>query len=250
MSINWTDTSLPIVHHDIITEWDIKSANTSLMKYYQLAKEKDIDYLKSLSKDKREKAVGMMCLKDKEFSDNLEKSFTRIISEFFQANGLQKEDCISIKKDAVFVRSKLINHFQFGDSVTFVKKNEYTGFACIPGYEFYYNDKTKKFDVKGINDISLELHKDGILDFVSEIFHYIRNESDLNEYLHAYVSAYKNRELIFDNYRQFNSDSNFLVRMAGAEVYMESITESMMDSVDISFNYINVIIPLIKLALN
>ena len=48
-----------------ITEFDIKSANTSLMRYYGLASDNIISKLEKLPQEKREVAVGLLCQKDK-----------------------------------------------------------------------------------------------------------------------------------------------------------------------------------------
>ena len=54
MSINKTNTNVPFIHHELINEWDIRSANTSLMRYYNLASSKLISKLEKMEKRDRE----------------------------------------------------------------------------------------------------------------------------------------------------------------------------------------------------
>ena len=67
----------------------------------------------------------------------------------------------------------------------------------------------------------------------------------LQSFFKEYVTAYKRKELDFDAYREFNSDSLFRI---GGEFPMlsDSMIEDDMDVLDISYNYINVIIPTIQ----
>ena len=73
MSVNKTNTNIPFIHHEIIEEWDIRSANTSLMKYYKLANPKLISKFEKMDKRDREVSVGMLIKKNREFANALEK---------------------------------------------------------------------------------------------------------------------------------------------------------------------------------
>lgn len=48
-----TNRDYPFIHNNEIIEWDIKSANTSLMRYYNLQPNKVIDKLASMPKSQR-----------------------------------------------------------------------------------------------------------------------------------------------------------------------------------------------------
>ena len=63
-----TNRDYPFIHNNEIIEWDIKSANTSLMRYYNLQPNKVIDKLASMPKSQREISVGKLMKKDKEFA--------------------------------------------------------------------------------------------------------------------------------------------------------------------------------------
>ena len=244
MSINRTNTNIPFIHHESIEEWDIRSANTSLMRYYELANPKLIEKFEKMEKRDREPAVGLYLRKNKDAAVALEKAFTDIINEFLTANGLDIEmDVISIKKDSVFVRNKVIRCNEFGD-VKFIKKNSYNGCLLIPNYEFYYS--RNMIDVKGVSDDVLDLHQDGMLALISMMMQESNNWTELNQFMKEYAIAYKTRQLPFNAYREFTSSSKFRVNLYGSEMMMDEIDEDLIDDVDISHNYTKVYIPALK----
>ena len=237
-----TNQDYPFIYNNEVIEWDIKSANTSLMSYYNLQPEKVIQKLASMPKSQREIAVGKLMRKDKEFSRNLEESFNKIIQEFMDANKLSWDDIVSIKKDAVFVKNHKITHSDFG-AVHFIPKNQYKHVLLLPKYEIYISDTVT--DVKGIPNETLSLHEDGMLDFIRTTMETASELNKLHAFFKEYVIAYKRKELEFDAYREFNSDSFF--RLGGEfPMLTESMIEEDMDDLDISYNYINVIIPTIQ----
>lgn len=246
MSINKTNTNVPFIHHELIEEWDIRSANTSLMRYYNLVNPKLISKFEKLDKKDREPAVGRFLKKNRDISIALEKAFTDIIHEFINTNMLDSEqDIVSIKKDSVFVRNKSIRCNEFGNGdVRFIKKNSYTGCLLIPNYEFYYS--REKIDVKGISDDVLHLHQDGTLAFVSLMMQESNNWINLNQYMKDYAITYKNRELPFNAYREFTSSAKFRVNLFGNEVMMDYIDEELIDDTNISYNYTKIYLPALK----
>lgn len=248
MSITRTNKNIPFIHDEIIEEWDIRSANTSLMRYYGLIDTKIIEKFESLKKSEREPKVGLYLRKYPEVGRALEEGFTKIIKEFIIVNDLDEtQEIVSIKKDSVFVRNKTVRQNEFGKNseVKFLKKNSYTGCIIIPNYEFYYS--RDKVDVKGISDSSLSLHNDGTLAFISVLMQESKNWIGLNEYMRDYAYAYKNRELPFNAYREFNSNSKFRVNLFGHEVMMDDIDEELLDDINISFNYSKVYLPIMKI---
>ena len=203
-----TNRDYPFIYNNEIIEWDIKSANTSLISYYNLQPEKIIQKLASMAKSQREIAVGKLMRKDKEFSKNLEESFNKIIQEFMDANELSWDDIVSVKKDAVFVKNHKITHSEFG-AVHFIPKNQYKHVLLLPKYEIYISDSVT--DVKGIPNDKLPLHEDGMLDFIRTTMESASEMNHLQSFFKEYVTAYKRKELEFDAYREFNSDSFFRI---------------------------------------
>lgn len=237
-----TNRDYPFIHNNEVIEWDIKSANTSLMRYYQLQPDDIVDKLASMAKSQREIAVGKLMRKDKEFSRALEASFNKIINEFMEANNLTWDDIVSVKKDAVFVKNHGILKHDFG-AVHFIPKNQYKHVLLLPKYEIYISNEG--IDVKGIPNEKLELHKEGMLEFIKTALDTADDFIAMQKFFKEYVQAYKRKELEFDAYREFNPDSLFTI---GGDFPMrtDSMIEDDMEFLDISYNYINVIMPTIQ----
>ena len=75
----YLNNNRPLVINSEIIEWDIKSANLSLIKEYSLLPEDMIQRIPTDNKDKREKHVGLLMRDNKEFSKALEKKFDEVI---------------------------------------------------------------------------------------------------------------------------------------------------------------------------
>ena len=86
--MTWTNDGLPFLVNSLITEYDIKSGNTSIMRTYQLADSDTISKLEKLPKGERVRQVGLMQRDDKEFAKKLEASFNDAVDKFLKANEL------------------------------------------------------------------------------------------------------------------------------------------------------------------
>lgn len=242
-----TNMALAKVANSNVVEWDIRAANVSIMEYYGLAPPSTIKRIKAQDKSQREIIVGKLQGKVKGFAHALEDGFNRIVTEFIEANQLDYDtDIVSIKRDAVFVKDKPLKQSVFGP-VEFVPKNAYQHVLLIPGYEFYIN--SAKTDVKGVNDESLSKHEDGMLDFIRNVVYTWHDTVRLYQYMKQYCDAYKKKELDFNAYRRFDSESCFDVVMGGEIMRMAEIDESDMEFLDISFNYTQVIIPTLQMVI-
>ena len=238
----------PIINGQIV-EYDIKSGNTSIMRTYRLAPEKEILQLESLDKKERVVEIGKKMRRDKEFSKKLEKGFNDAVQQFIKQNQIPHDKIVSIKRDAVFVSSYPITQLDVGDSIHFVPKNEYCGFIKLNHLEFYIrSDKT--IDVKGISDDKLYLHEDGVLDIIRYGYQLCVDSNmdyfEISRGMSELVQSYKGRELSLNSYREFNPSSAFRIHQLGKEIMMENISEAMLNRCDIYYNYDKIIIPLIR----
>ena len=225
--------------NDTIYEYDIHSANTSLMKYYGLADDSIIDDLIHLPKSKRVKRIGIM-QKDKDFAKALSKAFANIRKEFFDANQLELNDIISVKKDAIFTRKQC--SITIFENVEFIVKNQYSSFLQLPRLELYYGDG--ELDVKGIDDSKLGLHEDGIIAFLKDFFRRAESleKADVLRFIRKYASLYKRRKLELSNYREFNADSMYTV--IGSEDRFTEYWDDRIHELNIMYNWTNIIIPI------
>ena len=237
-----------VAYNSSIIEYDIRHANINVSKYYNLYDDvKYLDTLDALPKKEREVKFGLLLRKNKEFSKNLEIAFNNIVKEFLDANNLDIDlDVISVKKDAVFVINHKVEKTVFGP-VEFVQKSKYHAYLNLNRIEFYIGDKT---DVKGLGD-EYKLHQEGIILLIEELFDHIERGKNPNEFLAEVAELYKKRQLNLEMYRQFDSKCKYRCTIDDNPVLLDNISYEILDeSCDISYNYINIILPLIRMFLN
>jgi hypothetical protein len=264
MSINILNTSRPFEVNSRIIEWDMKRAGPSLIKELGLLPMDEITKLEMLPKLECDVAIGKRQIKDKEFSARLEQAFTDIMNKFMDVNGIDRDlDVIAIKKDACFIINKKVSVNQFGKFIKFAQKNEYHAFMYIkpsfvsaPGMEFYFK-RNGDIDIKGLvgdkkaRERVMKLHEDGILNLLLYVIDLAEKSGldpkQMNDFLHGFVEMYKRKELEFDYYREFNVESRFKYQYLGSTIMADRIDESMLEKVNIEYNYLHIILPLINL---
>ena len=69
----------------------------------------------------------------------------------------------------------------------------------------------------------------------------------MNSFLHSFVEMYKKKELDYDYYREFSVESRFRYQNLNGEIMTDNINEEMLDKVNIEYNYIKFILPLINI---
>lgn len=239
----------------MIYEYDLTSANTSIMKFYDLAPKDQIVALDRLPKDQRNIKVGILRGSDPELSKRISRGFCDARTLFGTANKLTDQEIVSIKKDAIFTtrrcsRTEFIN--ENNAKLIFRCKNKYT--TCFPlssGIEIFafYDelDDSVSMDVKGIRSDQLELHKDGMLIFLERVVKII--ERGQREYLIRYIrdfyDQYRKLELPISYYRTFDPRSRYeLIR----EEDWGILDEEDLDKIKINFNIEQVILPLIQIS--
>lgn len=243
-----------------IVEWDMKRAGINLMREYELLPESEIDRLESIKKYDADVEIGNMQRNGKLSSEKLEKAFTEVMEKFLKLNNLEiATDIISIKKDAAFVINKTVKVDKIGNFIQFVPKNKYQRYLFIKPLEFYITTDWK-MDIKGLSSDSktresiLKAHENGMLNFIRTFLEYAEmtrlDKRKMYEFLHEFVVLYKKKELDFDYYREFNISNKYRYQFLGSETLADNIDDSMLSKVNIEYNYINIIMPLIDLVIN
>lgn len=228
-----------------ITEYDIRSAGLSLAKEYKYLDNKTINKLENMSKDERNRMMGIIKIKDKQLVKNENKALVQARKEFIEMNNIYNDDIISIKKDAIFV-SKSCYNLKYGE-VEFVPKNRYSSYIVLNNIEFYYNKN--KLDIKGISDEMIKLHDDYMLSFFKQYLQYIEmgKTNKLLDYIAGFVYKYKSRSLDIGYYREFNALSLYKLMKKttfGTEYMIKYIDEETFKDIDIGYNFFKYLIPL------
>lgn len=250
-----------------IYEYDIRMANVSMLREKKYLSKDTLDKLSQQPKQVRERSIGMMIRDQKQRGKSkinliIKKGILRSREKLFQENGIQDEEVLSIKNDAVFVIGRKLRHTKFGE-VEFVLKNTFSAYHLINGIEFYYDGKRGKFVVKGISDEIIEHpdHQNGMLKFLAEVMKYLiyDRKDDLRKYLIQFSDQYKSRKLPHMYYREMNSENIYRDKStisykdadSRKEIFLnyDMVNDDMRGDLNITFNYKFYILPIIQMHL-
>ncbi len=137
-----------------IYEYDIKSAGYNLSRAYKLLPEEKLEELGRFKKDRRTIEIGNIQRSNPEYKEQLKQAFEEARRMFFEANDLQEDEIISIKKDAIFT-TKYCKFQKFLNYIEFRPKNEYSSYIRLnKKIELYYSQS--QLDIKGLGDDTIE----------------------------------------------------------------------------------------------
>lgn len=242
---NYLNKNIEYLISNEIIEYDMKSAGFNIIKKFNLLDDNKISHLESLPKEKRQVTIGMYQKNNKAFAEELNAKFVEMRKLFFDANSLLDDDVLSIKKDAIITTKRCYN--TIFDNVEFAEKHIYTSYYYLSKYELYVGPT--KIDFKGISDDKLKYHEDYMLDFLFRLFKLIETGSrkQIISNLIQFADYYKRRELDIGYYRELNSDSLFRLNRTFIGDLVGAQQVENVDNIDISYNYMKFIVPLIRL---
>ena len=235
-----------------IVEYDMKEAGFSLTREHKLLSEEKIQNLLSYPKEERHIRLGYEQRENHVFKDALKNAFIEARKSFITENELDENDIISIKKDALFVTRKC-SHQSFGDYVLFREKNHYTSYIRLSAQvEFFYNEN--QIDVKGIRPEKLADHEPFMLKFIKQYFYKMETEPPVKviDFLRRFITKYKERRLEAGYYQKFSRESGYdLIANEDSEQQGTFISpySTNVEGIDITYNFYEVLIKLIKIPL-
>ena len=243
-------SKLSLFNKEII-EYDMSDAGYSIIREHSLLPQKTIENLSHKSKRDRTYAIGRIQGKDKEFAQRLHQGFQDARELFFKLNNIQDDDILSVKKDAIFTLRQC-DHQQIGNYINFREKHNYSSYVYTGRLEIYYRSTMSDnpiIDIKGIDDDKVELHKDYMMELLSKYFYHVENRTigDSISFMRRFCDRYKLRDLDVGYYRTFDSNSVFIETESGTS--FNSYWENEKDNLDIGYNMMYVILPLMKLLL-
>lgn len=239
----------PII--DRIIEYDIRSANTTMLRRARKVKERDLKALEALPKHQREVIVGNMIKQDKEIGKTIRKGIIQAKRMLFEANNIQSDEVQAIRNDAVFIIGRRLKATTFG-SIEFVQKGVYSMYMKVEGIHFYYDKANQTVDVKGIKDeiVEEEDHQNGMVKFMSTVMGYLcMNRRDaLRKYLIEFTDNYKSMKLPLCYYREFGKLNAYRSKMeiSGYSFCQGYVSESDRDMIDGTYNYKRFVLPIIQ----
>jgi hypothetical protein len=220
-----------LFNHTII-EYDMKSANTSLAREFELLPEDEIKRIENLPKTEREITIGLLKRDTEGYSEKEKAAFIIARKLFYEDNKLEDEEIVAIHRDAIFTL-RYVDYERVTKNINFRKKNEYTSYLNLGVKVFQKNDG---IDVKGIDDdLYEEKHKDYFGSFLHDFIHRVEvtPKDSYMRFLVNFYDQYKWRKLDSGYYREFNARSQFhyLDGRYAEEEYQEDLS-----TLDISFN--------------
>lgn len=258
--MNYLNDALPFLVNCKITEYDIQSGNTSVMRHYKLAPNDVIDKIASLPKEQRVVQVGLLQKNNPEFARSLEAGFSAAVNTFLEQNDLDQDlDVLCIRRDAVFVINKPVPKPLIGKDILFRPKHVYHAAIQIERLHFFFErgepPKVDHFiqaskDTKGV----LEKLQRGMTDFLQEFVELCENTNmdrpKIYQYLAKFASLYKERRLDAEYYREFTRDALFRLRTDEGETFLDEIPDYLVEDLDISYNYMHIFIPLCQAVMD
>lgn len=234
----FVNKNIPYLFNHEIIEYDMREAGFNLIQEYKLLPERVINTMKRATKDARKIRIGQMERTNKELVAKKKEAFKEARKKFITANELEMQDIITIKKDAIFV-SKRCDYTKFGEFIEFREKNYYTSFLSVGNLEIYCGPES--YAVKGISDEKLINHEPYMMQFINDYCKKMETDSPerVISFTRRFIDKYKARELEMGYYLPFNRKSEF--------EFTED--ENGKRVVDISYNFQNILLPLIKIPL-
>lgn len=246
----YTNKAIRFIAGEGVIEYDIRSAGFNICKQFELLPEKKLQELEGMDKKERHVAIGKLQRADKTLSEKLKEGFAKCREAFFKYNEVTDDDILSIKKDAIFIIGKRYEHLKFGKYIEFVPKHVFHSYIYLNDCEFYIGED--ELACKGIKDELLPLHKDYMLDLITEYVNLLRlgNESSQLDFIKEVASAYRGKRLQMGYYRELNNQSLFrpitqIKIMNNALGY--TVFGLDFKYLDISYNYTHYIIPMYQI---
>lgn len=246
-------TKIPVVINRII-EYDLKSANISALRYSGKISSDILNMLSRtdiMDKKTREVKVGMMIREDSEFGKIIKKGIKNAREMLFRANHIQDDEVISIKNDAVFIAGRKLKVVDF-EPFHFVRKNTYSLYMKLSGFEFYYDGRNNVTHIKGLGGIENEEdHQKGMMIFFNMVFKLMiqGRRKDLTKYLINFSNSYKEKSLPVQYYKELRSPSMYRTTFDIGDYFYEAkyASEHDLDIINGVYNYNRFILPIIQM---
>lgn len=249
----WRNPDILYLFNTEIIEYDMEEAGYSLIREFKLLPESVIEKLSCQSKQSRHVSIGKIEIKNKTLVERKKKAFIEARKLFMESNKLNKDDILSVKKDAIFV-TKRCKHQRFGKYINFREKNVYTAFVSLTRtIDIFYKPSTLGpgqaiIEVKGISDEKVDLHREYFVDILKKYFYKIENATpeETIRFLVRMIDKYKAHKFVeIGYYRDFDNKSAYTLLNPDAVFDND---EEMIQDIDITIN-LKHLIHLIKISL-
>lgn len=244
---NYLNKDIEYLKNVNIVEYDIKSAGFTTLKYKKLLPSDEIEKISKMSNKDRNVYIGRRIKKFPNIGEELITTLEDVRRDFVILNDIMEDEILSIKRDAIFLIKKDPEHTLIWDTFEFRPKTKYSSYCYINNKEFYYSSYDNLLDIKGVGDENFNKQKDYLVEDIKKILEMSEKlmPDRMFTYLQRYRSKYLNRQLDKETYRQLDT-GKFVI---GNGYALDSVSDEMLDSIDITHNYITYLIPLFKVLL-
>jgi hypothetical protein len=221
-----------------IVEYDIASANITMLRKYNVISEDEYQFLSKLPKHDREVKVGIM-QRDNRIYQIISEGIKKAKEELMILNNIDPNSIVRVANDAVYINSSIDLAFTEFGGVRFRPKSINSCLIQLNKLLVFCNCTNGiDIDIKGLSDDAQLLHVDYMLSFIGNII-YLMERVSLEEALKEvtlFYQDYVNLNLPIGYYRELNSYSGF--RIALNSFVSSDYLVSNIDTVkDVSIDY-------------
>jgi len=255
---NFLDKNINSLRSTIIREYDMRSAGFSMIKAHKLLPPETIDRLKELENDKfaLNVEIGKIRKYDSDFSKKLSDSIRKTITTFLTKNKVKEDEILSIKNDAIFIRGRRLIEYLEVNGGSFKLDNTFTSYYYINDKEFYFDSVNSKLVTKGFGGDIVSRQKDMLFHEFSFLFQQaeVLSYEELLFQVKEFKEEYLSKALEVGCYRELNPNNSFRIDVPNgfgrsffiSEMTEGGLTDEFLKRMNIEYNYIHYIIPLIQ----
>ncbi|ALN97974.1 hypothetical protein Bp8pS_295 [Bacillus phage vB_BpuM-BpSp] len=248
---NYTNKNILYLKNNIVYEYDMVNAGINILFHNNVLNKQQVDRLNNMEKLEKNITVGKFLKKNKSINDGLIKEFINIRKHLFELNNIENKDVLSIKKDAIFLINKELEHLELNENYKFQEKNKYTAFIQINNKEFFYDPKKEEFDIKGFSKNIKDHHVNFLFKELREIMLLDMNNNSREVFERLLTLKYEFLEKQLDKgYYLDIQQGNYIIKLNDTFTYsLENINKETIKHCLID-NNLNFIVNMIKILVS
>lgn len=225
-----------------IIEYDIKSANISILRQSNYIDESYYRYLFQMPKFDREKEIGLLIQSDKRYYDVTSEGISKYKVLLGSHNSIQIQEIVRVANDAVYInRSKDLVYTKFDDYIEFKQKTIFNVSLVLLGKIIIFckfnTDGTLDIDVKGLGK-NQYYHQDYMLTTIATVIHLAERSSleDALNFLSRFIDDYIHLNLDVGYYREFDDQSFFRLKYYDKNINFGILNSMSLNPDDLDIN--------------
>lgn len=218
-----------------IVEYDIRSANITMLYKYGLINDEYYSYLNKLPKYNREVDVGLLIMRSSNFYNTIASGIVEAKKKLFYSNKINPDTVVRIANDAVYINSFLDLTYTKFDDVEFKVKSITSVMMRLKDLIifYWYNENGMNIDIIGMKN-SQYLHLNYMISFIAQVIYYLERVSakEAVSFVCQFYDDYINLKLEKEFYRELNPASMY--KYKNSLFYMTNIEN--INEIDIGYN--------------